>query len=96
MLWGMSPSKDIDELIANVTTAYNNYDPHTLDRVWISHQACLNEVLACDGGNHYKLPHLGKRSLMNERGVLPRSIEVSADAEETLERLKIYGDADFN
>lgn len=76
MQWVIGPASDIDEIISNVITAYNNYDPHTLDHVWISHQAGLNEIMACNGGYHYKPSHLGKHSLMNANGIMPCSIKV--------------------
>lgn len=92
----MSPAKNVDTLIDNVKLAYQHYDPHTLDRVWISHQSCLNEILACNGCNHYKLPHLGKSKLLDDRGVLPCSIQVTDEAEQTLETLKIFDVANLN
>jgi hypothetical protein len=94
MKWGMSPAKNVDTLTDNVELAYQQYDPHALDRAWISHQSCLNEILACNG-NHYKLPHLGKDKMVNESAVLPRSIHVTDKAEQTLETLKIFDVADF-
>jgi tRNA uridine 5-carbamoylmethylation protein Kti12 len=95
MQWGMDPAINIDMLIDNVETAYQKYDPHTLDRVWLSHQSCLNEIIACSGGNHYKLPHINKNNMKNRVGILPRSIEVSEEAEATLERMKIFDVANF-
>jgi hypothetical protein len=97
MQWGMEPATKIDTLIERVKRAFNLYDPHTLDKVWMTHQAVQNEIMACNGCNHYKLPHLGKSSLVDERGVLPWTIPVSRDAKDELERMYdvVQSDWDF-
>ena len=54
-------ARTIDDLIAAVHSAYNDYDRHTLDRchgVWAS---CVLEVLKQKGGNDYRVPHSGVR-----------------------------------
>ncbi|CAN0137396.1 unnamed protein product [Ectocarpus sp. 4 AP-2014] len=48
-----SPKK-IDDLVEDV----NN-------RVWLSLQACLEQIMLAGGDNTYKLPHFGKRQLEN-------------------------------
>jgi cytochrome oxidase Cu insertion factor (SCO1/SenC/PrrC family) len=50
--------------------------------------AVLNEIIACYGDNHYKIPHLGKMLLMDKKGVLPQTIAVVKDSEDILEELK--------
>jgi hypothetical protein len=55
----------------------------------------LNESLACNGDNHYKLPPLGKCNLLDAKGVLPQSIAVPRDAEDILEEMKIYNVGGF-
>jgi hypothetical protein len=79
--WGMTPAFNIESLVANIEAIFVGYDPHMLDRVWISHKACQNEVIAFIGGNHNKQLHLGKHNLVNNFGVLPPLIQVSDKAE---------------
>jgi hypothetical protein len=54
MQWGMEPATNIDTLIERVKRTFTLYDPNTLDRVWMTHQAVQNEIMACNGCNHYK------------------------------------------
>jgi hypothetical protein len=88
--WQSEPATTIDGLIVSVMTAWQQYNPRTLECVWITHQACLNEVIACYGDNTYQLPHLGKHNLRDANGNLPSSIDVSDEAEEALESSRLY------
>ncbi|VEU43698.1 unnamed protein product [Pseudo-nitzschia multistriata] len=71
-------SKDIDHLIANVEEAFDECKRETLNNVFLSLQACMEASLGVDGDNNYKLPHMGKASLMRE-GTLPISIICDPD-----------------
>ncbi|CAD6253685.1 unnamed protein product [Miscanthus lutarioriparius] len=55
-------SRNLDELIQNVQNEFDNYDPDTLNRVFLTLQGCLVEVMK-DGGNKYKIPHIDKDRL---------------------------------
>eukprot|EP00977_Amphora_coffeiformis_P001349 scaffold283_cov186-Amphora_coffeaeformis.AAC.7 len=77
--WKLKRASNIDGLIANVEEAWNEYEPELLNKIWLSHQACLNAILECHGNNDYKLPHLGKDHLANTTG-LPDQVEVSCEA----------------
>jgi hypothetical protein len=90
MQWGQAPATTIDGLIASVVAAWDWYDPKVLDRIWLTHQSCMNEIMSSGGGNHYKLPHLGKSTLVDVVGQIPRSIAVSRDAEIELEDLELF------
>ncbi|XP_026451339.1 uncharacterized protein LOC113351600 [Papaver somniferum] len=67
--------EDIDELISAVESAFNNMSARTLNRVFLSHQLCMREVLKCRGGIDYDLQHIGKQSL-DRNGKLPLQIAV--------------------
>jgi hypothetical protein len=77
-------------LIVNVLQAYDEYNPRTLDRVWLTHQSCLNEIIECYSDNNYKIPHLSKDRLRDAVGNLPASIDVSDAAEDVLEEEHLY------
>ncbi|ETO99836.1 hypothetical protein F441_22740 [Phytophthora nicotianae CJ01A1] len=49
----------------------------TLDDIFLTLQACMLCVLEEDGGNHYKLPHLGKAKL-RKTNTLPRVLQCDA------------------
>ena len=59
-----------EELIKSVEKAYGEYPMHKLNYVWLTLQSCLNMIIENDGGNDYKILHMGKES-MDRRGLLP-------------------------
>jgi hypothetical protein len=89
MQWSKEPATTIDGLIVSVEEAWQDYQPKTLDRIWLSHQACMDEIMQCNGGNHFKLPHIKKSSLLDDMGLLPWSIDVSEEAKNALKRMGI-------
>jgi hypothetical protein len=73
-----SPS-NCTEMIELVEQCYNNFDTHKLNRIWLSHQSCLNEIINQHGSNDYKIPHLNK-SRLERLGELPEVLDVTAEA----------------
>jgi hypothetical protein len=71
-------SRNMDELIENVQTKFDEYDPSTLNRVFLTLQSCLIEVMKDGGGNRYKIPHINKDRL-EALGVLPKSLSVDRE-----------------
>lgn len=63
----------VDELIAAVEKSFEQLTSQNLDRVFLSLQSCMIEVMKDYGGNNYKVPHLGKSRLMRN-GNLPSQI----------------------
>ena len=53
---------------------YDEYNPSTLNRVFLTLQSCMIEVMKINGGNRYKLPHMNKARL-EALNILPRSLE---------------------
>ena len=68
-----------EELIKSVEKAYGEYPYHKLNRVWLTLQSCLNIIIEYDGGNDYKIPHMGKESL-DRRGLLPGVLDITPTA----------------
>ena len=68
-----------EELIKSVEKAYGEYPWHKLNRVWLTLQSCFNMITENDGGNDYKIPHMGKESL-DRRGLLPPVLDVTPAA----------------
>ena len=68
-----------EELIKSVEKAYGEYPMHKLNYVWLTLQSCLNMMIENDGGNDYKIPHMGKES-MERRGLLPGVLDVTPAA----------------
>ena len=59
-----------EELIKSVEKAYGEYPYRKLNHVWLTLQSCLNKIIENDGGNDYKILHMGEESL-ERRGLLP-------------------------
>jgi len=66
-------SRNMDELIANVDNEYQNYNPVILNRIFLTLQGCMIEVMKDNGGNRYKIPHMNKPRL-EAAGMLPKSL----------------------
>jgi hypothetical protein len=46
-----------------VKNEFDRYDPDTLNRVFLTLQGCMIEVMKDGGGNRYKIPHMDKDKL---------------------------------
>ena len=68
-----------EELIKSVEKAYGEYPFRKLNHVWLTLQSCLNMIIENDGGNDYKILHMGKES-MERRGLLPGVLDVTPAA----------------
>ncbi|XP_057809045.1 uncharacterized protein LOC131023517 [Salvia miltiorrhiza] len=55
---------NVDQLIKAVEESYAQLSPHTLNKVFLSLQACMVEIMKQRGHNAYKIPHLKKDALM--------------------------------
>ena len=42
-----------------MTQAWNSFEPHNLDKNFVTLQGCLDEIIQLDGDNNYKIqsPH---------------------------------------
>ncbi|MFI5421594.1 MAG: hypothetical protein ACHQ1H_11555 [Nitrososphaerales archaeon] len=67
-----------DELIAAVVSAFNEMGREKLNNVFLSLQQCLIEVMKVNGGNNYRLPHMGKEKLARQ-GRLPENLQCPID-----------------
>jgi len=66
--------RTLDQLIQNVEKEYEDYNPNTLRRVFLTLQSCMIEVLQVSGGNRYKVPHMNKARL-EALNILPRTLD---------------------
>ncbi|KAH7852310.1 hypothetical protein Vadar_023215 [Vaccinium darrowii] len=64
----------IDELVYAVEKPFEELSPESLDRIFLTWQACMLEVMKFNGGNNYKLPHMNK-SQLTRCGVLPSQLQ---------------------
>jgi hypothetical protein len=74
-LYQRSTPSNVGEIITAVLQAYQDYDLVKINRIWLTLQCCLNEILIHHGNNDYKIPHMHKQRLERE-GQLPVTISV--------------------
>lgn len=67
--------RNADELILAVEDSFKALEPMTLNKVFLSLQCVLKEIMKLKGGNDYKQPHMQKNALIRE-GRLPGNLEV--------------------
>ena len=65
-----------EELIKSVEKAYSEYPWCKLNHVWLTLQSCFNMIIENDGGNDYKILHMGKES-KERRGLLPWVLDIT-------------------
>ena len=73
-------AKTIDDLLHEVELAWAASDSGKLGKVWTSLQACLEQILLCDGDNIYKPPYLRKDAAARGGTPIPRRYPVSEEA----------------
>ena len=71
----------IDDLIGHTIDAFNKVNHESLNDVFLTLQKCMEASMLCDGGNSYKIPHIGKKKLKRE-GRLPETITCDIEAYE--------------
>jgi antitoxin component of RelBE/YafQ-DinJ toxin-antitoxin module len=85
-----SAPNSLKELIESVEQAYDAYDVNTLAKVYVTLQSVLVQIMKNQGGNTYKIIHMGKDKLIKE-GNLPDTLEVDSELyEETLKLIEEY------
>jgi hypothetical protein len=83
--WAAGFASTTEGLIEKVMHAWQHFDVMKINKGFITLQTCLNEILESDGGNDYKIPHMGKDRLQR-LGQLPRRIRASPLALENANR----------
>jgi hypothetical protein len=60
----------LDEIVLKVFQAYEQYPTERTNRIFLTLQSCMREILNLKGSNHYKVPHMRKLALQR-LGILP-------------------------
>ena len=89
--WSLGSETTIDGLVAQVLRAFDEFDPRKIDCGFLALQTCLNDMLEANGGNDYKIRHLGKQAILREFGYLPRSFAATAEALEVVQMFRGNG-----
>ena len=73
----MSPGKIVD-IVAKVKKAYDTYPAKRSNRIFLTLQSCMREVLKQKGGNRYKVPQM-RKSFLAALEMLPDVVPCDAD-----------------
>ena len=60
--------RNTEELVEIVKKAWEDFPLETGKKVWTSYQLVMDEILKAEGGNKYKLPHMGKDKWRRDHG----------------------------
>ena len=63
--WLENPSTAV-EIIEMVRKTFTEHPPALINRIWLSCQQCLNEIIDNNGSNDHRLGHMGKKKLERE------------------------------
>lgn len=67
--------RDAPQLVNVVVSSFNQLEATTLNKVFLSLQCCMKEILKVKGHNNYKMPHMKKDALIRQNA-LPDDLEV--------------------
>ena len=68
--------KTIQELISAVEASFDEYPSTQVNRIFLTLQTCMQEIMRVQGENKYKIPHM-KKSVLEKEGNLP--LQLSCD-----------------
>ncbi|VFQ76577.1 unnamed protein product [Cuscuta campestris] len=74
--------RSLANLVLAITTAFEELSHDTLNRVFLTLQGVMGEVLNNKGGNQFKIPHMNKTKMARE-GTLPQNLGVSSEVYHT-------------
>lgn len=80
--WDEGYQVTIDGLIGQVERAFESFDPRSIDKGFLTLQTCMDEIQQIHGDNAYKIPHIGKDSILRADGRLPARLECTDRAKE--------------
>jgi hypothetical protein len=66
------------EIITMVENAYRLYPWRKINRLWLTLQSCMNEIVMYHGENTYNIPHTNKEKLERE-GNLPENLPLCTE-----------------
>ena len=75
--WSLGSAMTIDGLVAQVLHAFQDFEPRKIDCGFLTIQGGLNDMLEVNGGNNYKIWHMGEQFLLCQFGYLPRTFAVT-------------------
>ncbi|KAK9699192.1 hypothetical protein RND81_08G159100 [Saponaria officinalis] len=68
-------ANNVDELVNSVMQVFNDYSPTKLNRIFLTLQSVMVEIMKAKGHNNFSIPHMGKAHL-EAIGMLLRNLMV--------------------
>jgi hypothetical protein len=75
----------IDELLAAVERTFEEYDSIISNRIFLTLQSCMIEVMKTRGSNNYKTPHMNKEALESQ-DELPTQLKCDIELVQEVQR----------
>ncbi len=64
--------QSVEDLVKAVIATFNKLPSEKIDCCFLTLQSVLGKIIATDGGNDYKIPHLSKTKLIKMQGCVPK------------------------
>ena len=68
----------VDDIVQKVQQAYAEYPAERSNKIFLTLQACMREVIQQLGGNRYKVPHM-RKEVLQRLGTLPVTLKCTAN-----------------
>jgi hypothetical protein len=66
--------KNVDELVSSVVKAFEDFPSSESNKIFLTLQSCMVEIMKEKGWNKYKIPHI-KKGVMQREGCLPTTLK---------------------
>lgn len=76
ILFEKETPNNINDIVLKVDEAYKNYPVDRANRIFLTQQCCMMEIMRHNGGQHYNIPHMKKKTL-ELQGCLPITLKCS-------------------
>jgi len=77
-LFQKSTPNNIDKIVDKVEKAFQEYPNERSNRIFLTQQSCMLEIMKHNGGQFYNIPHTRKKTL-EMQGALPTSFQCPID-----------------
>jgi hypothetical protein len=69
---------NVVQIVAAVEKVFDDYPVDRLNRIFLTQQSCMMEIIKHNGGQHYNIPHMKKKHL-EMIGELPITLKCPMD-----------------
>jgi replication-associated recombination protein RarA len=88
-------AKSVDELIEIVQNSFDAFSSKQSDKIFLTLQSCMTEIMKVKGSNNYQIPHMKKDMMLNQ-GILPTQVKCDRELVEDTFKYLSNGDEGMN